>query len=64
MTSTRTNDPGVVQRLAGRLASLPSRVAARREHDAAMQDPRIASEHWLQIARSTSHGGGGCEFCR
>jgi hypothetical protein len=64
MTPTRTNGSGSAQGLARRLVALRSRVAARREHDAAMQDPRIAAEHWLQMARSTSHGGAGCEFCR
>jgi hypothetical protein len=46
-----------------RVAAVPGRVAARREHDAAMTDPRIAAEHAVQVAHATSHGEPGCEFC-
>ena len=46
-----------------RVAALPRRIAARREHDDAMSDPRIAAEHAFQIAHATSHGKPGCEFC-
>ena len=46
-----------------RAAGLPGRVAARREHDAAMSDPRIAAEHAFQVTYATSHGKPGCEFC-
>jgi hypothetical protein len=46
-----------------RVAALPRRIAARREHDAAMCDPRIAAEHAFQLAHATSHGKPGCEFC-
>jgi hypothetical protein len=56
---TRGRAGQVVQRVAG----LPRRIAARREHDAAMSDPRIAAEHAFQVAHATSHGQPGCEFC-
>jgi hypothetical protein len=46
-----------------RVAGLTRRIAARREHDAAMTDPRIAAEHAFQVAHATSHGKAGCEFC-
>ena len=45
------------------VAGFPRRIAARREHDAAMSDPRIAAEHAFQVAHATSHGKPGCEFC-
>jgi len=36
----------------------------RREHDAAIAaDPRFASEHRHQIARSLEIGRGGCPYC-
>ena len=46
-----------------RVVGLPGRIAARREHDAAMSDPRIAAEHTVQVAHATSHGKPGCAFC-
>jgi hypothetical protein len=46
-----------------RVTSFPGRIAARREHDAAMTDTRIAAEHAFQVAHATSHGKAGCEFC-
>ena len=49
--------------LLGRVAAFPRRIAARREHDAAMSDHRIAAEHAFQVAHATSHGKPGCEFC-
>jgi hypothetical protein len=36
---------------------------ARREHDEVMADPRIAAEHYVQIARSVERGEAGCRFC-
>jgi hypothetical protein len=36
----------------------------RREHDDAIaNDPRFASEHRIQIARSIEIGRGGCPYC-
>jgi hypothetical protein len=36
----------------------------RREHDDAIAlDPRFASEHRLQVARSIDSGRGGCPYC-
>jgi hypothetical protein len=36
----------------------------RREHDDAIAiDPRFASEHRLQVARSIDIGRGGCPYC-
>ncbi len=36
----------------------------RREHDDAIAvDPRFASEHRLQVARSIDLGRGGCPYC-
>ena len=64
MTRTRKEGHGATQRLARRLIGLPGRMAARREHDAAMQDSRIAAEHSFQVAYATSRGEAGCEFCR
>jgi hypothetical protein len=49
--------------LLGRIGAFPRRIAARREHDAAMSDPRIAAEHAFQVAHATSHCKPGCEFC-
>lgn len=49
--------------LVRRVADLPKRISARRDHDAAMSDPRVAAEHASQIAYSTSRGKPGCEFC-
>ena len=46
-----------------RVVAVPGRIAARREHDAAMSDPRIAAEHSFQIAHATSLGEPGCEYC-
>ena len=58
------NSHGSSGSLLRRVASVPKRIAARREHDAAMMsDPRIAAEHTSQVARATSHGQPGCEFC-
>jgi hypothetical protein len=36
---------------------------ARREHDEAMANPRIATEHYVQIARNVESGQPGCRFC-
>jgi hypothetical protein len=57
--SSRSRAGQVLRRVAG----LPGRIGARREHDAAISDPRIAAEHAFQIAHATSHGKPGCEFC-
>jgi hypothetical protein len=57
--SSRSGAGNVLRRVAG----VPRRIAARREHDAAMSDPRIAAEHAFQVAHATSHGKPGCEFC-
>ena len=46
------------------VAVLHRRILARREHDAAMREPRIAAEHAFQVAYATSHGRLGWEFCR
>jgi hypothetical protein len=36
----------------------------RREHDDAIAiDPRFASEHRMQVARSIDLGRGGCPYC-
>jgi hypothetical protein len=56
---SRSKAAKVLQHVAG----LPRRVAARREHDAAMSDPRIAAEHAFQVTHATSHGQPGCQFC-
>lgn len=64
MTPTRNDAPRGAHQLAHRLAGFRGRVIARREHDAAMQDPRIAAEHSFQVSRATSRGEAGCEFCR
>jgi hypothetical protein len=54
---------GSAAKLIHRVVDLRRRVAGRREHDAAMADPRIAAEHAFQVAHATSHGKPGCEFC-
>jgi hypothetical protein len=36
---------------------------ARREHDVAMADPRLAAEHYVQIGRNVERGEPGCRFC-
>ena len=64
MTLTRNDGRSAGGRLGRRLGGYFARIVARREHDAAMQDPRIAAEHSFQIARATSHGEAGCDFCR
>ena len=64
MNTTQKGAPTGPGHVLRRLAGLPARIAARREHDAAMQDPRIAAEHLFQVAHATSHGGPGCDFCR
>ena len=46
-----------------RVAGVRQRIVARREHDAAISDPRIAAEHAFQVAHATSHGKPGCAFC-
>jgi hypothetical protein len=50
---------------AGRLreSTSPEERRARREHDDAMTDRRIAIEHRLQVNRSVELGRGGCRFC-
>jgi hypothetical protein len=60
MFHSRVGAPTFLDRVAG----LPRRIAVRREHDAAMSDPRMAAEHQVQVAHETSHGRPGCEFCR
>jgi hypothetical protein len=57
--SSRSGASSVLRCVAG----LPRRILARREHDAAMSDPRIAAEHAFQVAHATSHGKPGCAFC-
>jgi hypothetical protein len=57
--SSRSGAGNMLERVAG----LPARILARREHDAAMSDPRIAAEHAVQVAHATSRGKPGCEFC-
>jgi hypothetical protein len=64
MDATRTSSSrGRAGHVLRRVAGLPGRIAARREHDAAMSDPRIAAEHAFQVAYATTHGKPGCEFC-
>jgi hypothetical protein len=62
MTSTLSVISRRLARRAPRPASDNSR-SARREHDRAMRNPRIAHEHQVQIGRALSRGEGGCEFC-
>jgi hypothetical protein len=63
---TRTTNSGLsgAGEALRRVARLHDRIVARREHDAAMREPRIAAEHAFQLAHATSHGSPGCEFCR
>jgi hypothetical protein len=35
----------------------------RREHDRAMNDPRIRDEHFAARAREVAAGGSDCHFC-
>jgi hypothetical protein len=64
MNANRTSSPhNSAGNLLQRVADLPRRIAARREHDAAMADARIAAEHAFQVAYATSHGKPGCQFC-
>ena len=39
-------------------------LAQRRDHDAAMSDPRVAAEHLAAIDRAEMRGEPGCTFCR
>ena len=38
--------------------------AARRQHDAIMRDPRMASEHVAAATWAETNGEGTCPFCR
>jgi hypothetical protein len=39
------------------------RTRERREHDRAMNDPRIRDEHYAARAREVAAGGSDCYFC-
>ena len=62
MTSTLSGIRNRLLRLAPRQGSDDTR-RARREHDRAMRDPRVAHEHQVQVGRAMSRGEVGCDFC-
>lgn len=64
MNGTLKGDTGGASRAFRRMTGRYRRIVARREHDAAMREPRLAAEHAFQVAYATSHGRSGCEFCR
>jgi hypothetical protein len=43
-----------------RIGEWRDETSARREHDAIMRDPRMASEHAAAASRAGSHG---CAYC-
>ena len=47
------------QSVSGRLA----KVAARRTHDLALRDPRVAAEHIHASQRAVDRGQSGCVYC-
>ena len=50
--------------LARRVAERHQHTAARREHDDAISDTRVAVEHAAAIDRQVLRGEQGCLFCR
>ena len=50
--------------LARRVTERRQQTAARREHDNAMSDTRVAVEHAAAIDRQVLRGEQGCMFCR
>lgn len=65
MTSSSLHRFGApLQRVAEQLGGWRETAAARREHDAIVRDPRMASEHTAAAAWAASQGEPGCPFCR
>jgi hypothetical protein len=56
--------PTAVRRLSDLIRERQQLRGERREHDFAMQDPGIATEHALSIVRALDRGEPGCAFCR
>jgi hypothetical protein len=52
-----------VRRLSQLIRERQERLNERREHDFAMQDPGVANEHALSIARALDRGEPGCSIC-
>ncbi len=54
----------VLSNLTQRVAERREHTAARRDHDDAISDTRVAVEHAHAIDRAVSAGEPGCMFCR
>jgi len=55
--------PAAVRRFSTFIRERRERMSERREHDLAMQDPGVATEHALSIQRAIERGEPGCTFC-
>ena len=53
-----------IQRLGAFVEERRRTAAARRQHDAILADPRMASEHAAGAAWAETNGQGTCPYCR
>jgi hypothetical protein len=63
MTMTLNRFTRTLGEAADRLRSHSDRMNQRREHDEAMRDRGIASDHAASISRAVAEGKPGCTFC-
>jgi hypothetical protein len=65
MNSMTLNAPQPrLRRLGALLHERRLAAAARRQHDAILQDPRMASEHAAAATWAETNGRGSCPYCR
>jgi hypothetical protein len=63
MTMTKNRFARTLGEASRRLRSASDRVNERREHDEAMLDRGVASDHAASISRAVAEGKPGCAFC-
>jgi hypothetical protein len=63
MTMTLNRFSRTIGEASRRLRTASDRVNERREHDEAMRDRGIASDHAASISRAVADGKPGCAFC-
>lgn len=63
MTMTLNRLSRTIDEASRRLRTRSDRLSERREHDEAMRDPGIATDHAASISRAVADGKPGCTFC-
>ncbi len=63
MSANTTRFPRILGEASRRMRTRVDRVNERREHDEAMRDRGIATDHAASITRALAEGKPGCAFC-